>query len=161
MIQRIQSVYMLLAVVLTVVCLCMQVGTFLVADLPVMSEFNLWCTDALGGRHYLTWPLFAVLVLSAAIGLCNIFLYRNRKVQARICLLNALLLVGWYILYVVFAHVAFSMVAGKMLATDLIEATFRPSVVAALPAVALLLYVMARYAIRADEKLVRAADRIR
>ena len=55
MIQRIQSVYMLLAVVLTVACLCMQVGTFYVADLPVMSEFNLWCTDALGGRHFLTW----------------------------------------------------------------------------------------------------------
>ena len=157
MIQRIQSVYMFLAVVLTVVCLCMQVGTFYVAGLPVMSEFNLWCTDALGGRHFMTWPLFAVLVLSAAIGLCNIFLYRNRKVQARICALDALLLVGWYVLYAVFAHVAFT----KTVSIDLLDATFRPTVIAALPAVALLLYVMARYSIRADEKLVRAADRIR
>ena len=161
MIQRIQSVYMLLAVVFTVVCLCMQIGTFSVAGLPVMNEFNLWCTDLLGGRHFLTWPLFAVLVLSSAIGFCTIFLYRNRRLQARICVLNALLLLGWYILYAVFAQVALTKAISVDFVKDLADASFRPAIAAALPVISFLLYIMARRSILADEKLVKAADRIR
>lgn len=154
MIQRIQTVYMFLAVVLTVVCLCMQIGTFLVAGVPVFNEYNLWMSDPLGARHFTTWPLFAVLVLSSAIGLCNIFLYTNRKMQARICLFNILLIIGWYIVYVVFSQTMNNL-------ADLVTLSFQPSIAAALPCVSVILYVMARHAILADEKLVRAADRIR
>ena len=154
MIQRIQTVYMFLAVVLCVVCLCLQIGTFSALGQPVLNEYNLWMTDPLGGRHFSTWPLFAVLVLSSAIGLCNIFLYTNRHMQARICMFNMLLILGWYILYAVFCQTM-----GNI--GDIANLTFRPSVAAALPCVSTILYLMARHAIIADEKLVRAADRIR
>ena len=154
MIQRIQTVYMFLAVVLSVVCLCLQIGVFLAAGIPVLNEYNLWMTDPLGTRYFSTWPLFAVLVLSSAVGLCNIFLYTNRKMQARICLFNILLILGWYILYAVF-----SQTLGNV--ADIVSLNFRPSIPAALPCIAAVLYAMARHAILADEKLVRAADRIR
>ncbi len=154
MLQRIQTVYMFLAAVLSIVCLCLQIGTFSAAGVPVLREFNLWMTDPLGDHHYSTWPLFAVLVLSSAIGLCNIFLFQNRKMQARICQFNMLLVLGWYILFAVF-----SQTLGNV--ADMIDLTFRPEIAAALPCVSTILYLMARHAILADEKLVRAADRIR
>lgn len=150
MIQRIQSVYMLIAVVVSVVCLCMQIGTFMVDETVVTRMYNLWMTDAEGMHSLQTWPLFIVLVFSSAFGLFTIFMYRNRIVQARFCLFNALLVIGWYILYAVFAHV---------LAPA--DSSFSLSVSAVLPLVALVGYVLARRAILADEKLVRAADRIR
>lgn len=156
MIQRIQTVYMALAVVLTVVCLCLPVGVFTYDGLaPVgiisINEYNL-CLVTDDIVEYTTWPMFAVLVPSAALGVYSIFAYGNRKVQARFCMFNALLLVGWYVLYVVCSRVYST-------GNGIFE--FRPTVFAAFPCVALILYLMARRAILADEALVRAADRIR
>lgn len=68
---------------LSVVCLCMQIGTFTDGGAAVYSEYNLWVTGPTGVRQFVTWPLFAVLLLSAAIGLYAIFMYANRLLQAR------------------------------------------------------------------------------
>ncbi len=147
---------MALAVVLTVVCLCLPVGVFTYDGLsPVgiisINEYNL-CLVTDDIVEYTTWPMFAVLVPSAALGVYSIFAYGNRKVQARFCMFNALLLVGWYVLYAVCSRVYST-------GNGIFE--FRPTVFAAFPCVALILYMMARRAILADEALVRAADRIR
>ena len=156
MIQRIQTVYMLLAVVFTVACLCMQIGTFTAADVLTLREFNLWLTATPGElRQFTVWPLFAVLVLSASVGTCTIFLYRNRRLQARICSFNMLLILGWYILYAVFSQTLTAVVPGH------VSLSFTPSLAASFPCVASIFYVLARRAILADERLVRAADRIR
>lgn len=154
MIQRIQTIYMFLAVVFTVLCLCMQIGTFSTADVS-LREYNLWLTDPVGMHHFTPWPLFAVLVLSASVGTCNIFLYMNRKMQARICSFNMLLILGWYILYAVFSQTLSNIVP------ESVSLSFSPSIAASFPCVASILYIMARRAIISDEKLVRAADRIR
>lgn len=147
---------MALAVVLTVACLCLPVGVFTYDGLaPVgiitINEYNL-CLVTDDIVEYTTWPMFAVLVPSAALGVYSIFAYGNRKVQARFCVFNALLLVGWYVLYAVCSRVYST-------GNGIFE--FRPTVFAAFPCVALILYMMARRAILADEALVRAADRIR
>ena len=80
----------------------------------------------------------------------NIFLFKNRMVQSKICLFNILLIIGWY---AVLALYTFVLNDGM--------GTFKPGFALILPAVSLILYVMARKAILADEALVRAADRIR
>lgn len=152
MIQRIQTIYLLVAVVLSVVCLCMQIGTFTEGGAAVYSEYNLWVTGPTGVRQFVTWPLFAVLLLSAAIGLYAIFMYANRLLQARFCMFAMLLVVGWYILYVVY---------GGVLKPGDGSAEFAPTWVGACPLVASVFYFLARRAIMADERLVRAADRIR
>ena len=153
MIQRKQTLYLLAAIVMTVICLCMQIGTFHFGVLGnVAHVYNLWYT--LLGKHYFdTWPLMAVLLPTTVIGTYAIFLYRSRKVQALLCLFNALLIVGWYVcLFFV----------GKTVGEESWGlADFRPSWPAAFPAVAFVLYLMARRAILADEKLVRSLDRIR
>ena len=152
MIQRKQTLYLMAAIILTVMCLSMQIGSFQVGGLEVARVYNLWYT-ALGKHHFDTWPLMAILLPTAALGSYTVFLYRNRKTQALFCLLNVLLIVGWYVCYFVVGQ----MVGDKSWGT----VDFRPSWPAVLPAVALILYLLARRAIKADEKLVRSMDRIR
>lgn len=159
MIQRIQTVYLILAVVLTFACQCLQIGSFEVNGLIIGREYNLWIKvyDQLAadsaGIYFATWPMFAVLLLSMTLGIYTIFVYSNRRNQARLCTFNLLLLIGWYVLYGVYSRVFI----GRTIA----ESEFIPSVFAAFPAFAIIFYIMAHRGIMADEKLVRAADRIR
>jgi hypothetical protein len=151
--QRKQTIFLALAVILTVVCLCMQIGSYNAAGLDVARVYNLWFTDPLGHRHFDVWPLFAILLPTAALGAYTIFIFHNRKIQALFCALNALLIVGWYVCFFVVAQTVDNKSWGTV--------DFRPSWPAVLPAIALIFYLMARHAIIADEKLVRSMDRIR
>ncbi len=151
--QRKQTIFLALAVILTVVCLSMQIGAFEAAGIKVAKVFNLWYTDPLGNHHFDVWPLFAILLPTAGLGAYTIFIYHNRKVQALFCALNALLIVGWYACFFVVSQT----VGDK--SWDAVS--FQPSWPVVLPAVALILYMMARRAILSDEKLVRSLDRIR
>jgi len=141
------------AIVMTVICLCMQIGSFKAAGLQVGRVYNLWFTDPLGHRHFDTWPLMAILLPTAVLATYTIFIYHNRKVQALFCALNALLITGWYVCFFVVAKTIGNKTWGTV--------DFTPLWPAVLPAIALILYLMARHAILADEKLVRSMDRIR
>ncbi|MBR4482312.1 MAG: DUF4293 domain-containing protein [Prevotella sp.] len=151
--QRKQTIFLALAVILTVVCLSMQIGSIKAVGLAVGKVYNLWYTDPFGHRHFDTWPLMAILLPTAALGAYTIFIYHNRKVQALFCALNALLIVGWYVCFFVVAKTTGDKSWGAV--------DFKPLWPAILPAIALIFYLMARHAIRADEKLVRSMDRIR
>ena len=152
MIQRKQTIFLLLAVILTVVCLCLPLASFTpesaVGGKSVM--YNLWITSPDGAYDFSVWALFAILLITCPIALVAIFSYHNRKAQSRFCMFNILLSLGWY---VVFAVTAFGL-KGSM-------GKFDVSFNAILPAVSMILYFMARKAILADEALVRSADRIR
>lgn len=152
MIQRIQSVYLLLAAALSIVCLCLQIGLFQTAGMVTTRMYNLFSTLPDGHYSFSQWPLFVVLVLSVSIGIYSIFAFRNRKAQARMCVFSSLLVIGWYALYAVFGFTLTDAEHGE---------TFTPSLTAVLPALSLVFYILARRAINADERLVRAADRIR
>ena len=112
MIQRKQTVFLLLAAILAVVCLVLR------------------------------WQWIDVVQgLLAALSVYTIFIYKKRIKQARLCLLGIALIFVWYILLAVYQ--------GDLMTID------------ALPMVNAMLIFMARRGILADEKLVRAADRIR
>ena len=151
--QRKQTLFLMAAIILTVICLCMQIGAFHAAGMDVARVYNLWFTDPLGKHHFDVWPLLAILLPTAALGTYTIFIYRNRKMQALFCALNALLIVGWYVCFFVVSQMVGDKSWGAV--------SFRPAWPAVLPAIALIFYLMARRAIQADEKLVRSLDRIR
>ena len=153
MIQRKQTLYLMAAIILTVMCLSMQIGSFEVAGIGVSKVYNLWFTDPIGKHHFDTWPLMAVLLPTTVIACYTIFIYHNRKAQAIFCLLNALLCVGWYICFFVVGQVAGDKTLGTV--------TFTPEWPMVLPGISAILYIMSRRAILADEKLVRSMDRIR
>ena len=71
MIQRIQSVYLLLVTVLLVVAICMPVGQFIGADGVTAHVFKPLGVALADGGFQSTWGLFGILLLSALVA----FLY--------------------------------------------------------------------------------------
>ena len=150
MIQRKQSVFLLVAFIVSVVCLCMPLGSFEPQAMGVgFKMYNLMVILG-SGADYSVCGLFGLLVLSCILSMATIFLYRNRMLQSRMCLCNMFLLVAWYVVFAVMTRNVISA-----------DTNFHVAFAACLPAIAIILNFMARAAIIKDEKLVRAADRIR
>lgn len=150
MIQRKQTVFLFLALLATIACLCLPVGSFEPQGMGTENQLmNLWINEANGGRNFSVWALFAILLITCPINTFAIFDYHNRKRQARFCMFSMLMIIGWYIVYGVFSQV---LMPGF---------TFHVGFAACLPLIAFILLWLARHSILADEALVRAADRIR
>jgi len=148
MIQRKQTVFLLVAFVLTLMGMSMQVGSLVGETGAVFARvYSLWITDGQGQHSFVSAPLFVALMLSALLSLVTIFLYTKRKLQATLCLLLMLLYVVWYVVLAVLPQQT-----GGQLHVEW------PAV---LPAISIILAFMARKGILADEKLVRSLDRIR
>lgn len=150
MIQRKQTVFLFLALLATIACLCLPVGSFEPQGMGTENQLmNLWINETNEGRNFSVWALFAILLVTCPINTFAIFDYHNRKRQARFCMFSMLMIIGWYIVYGVFSQV---LMPGF---------TFHVGFAACLPLIAFILLWLARHSILADEALVRAADRIR
>ena len=152
MIQRKQTIYLLLAVIAMLVCLFNPIMRLTSERMGADSTvYNLWTVNAADGGYSLSViPLFCTLVLTTVIAILTIFMDKNRKQQMRLCTLSILLMVVWVALYAVYGFIIYAPVGA-----------FHATIYACLPVVAAILFFMARQGIKADERLVRAADRIR
>ena len=101
----------------------------------------------LGMVHFQAWVLFGIQMLASAISLIAIFLFRRRPLQATLCLAAILVNIVWYIVLAV-------LIQQGILSESL-------PLTASLPIIAAILCLLARRGVIADEKLVRAADRLR
>lgn len=150
MIQRKQTIFLMLSVIVGLICLCLPLATLqpkgMGADV-VMT--NLWIVQADGTKQFNVSALFALLLLTNSLQVFTIFDFRNRKRQIKLCTLAFLLLLGWCGVYAYFTFCAFE-------GYDL-----HRNITAILPVVSIVLVLMARQSIAADEELVRSADRIR
>ena len=97
--------------------------------------------------HFQAWSLFAVQMLASAVSLIAIFLFKRRPLQATLCLAAILVNFAWYIVLAVLIQ--------QGLKAEALPLT------ASLPIIAAIFCLLARRGIIADEKLVRAADRLR
>ncbi len=151
MIQRIQTVYLLVAAILLTICACLPVGVFKPEGMGADQEmYNLCIISETDGWNFTVCGLFVMLAATVATSVTTIFGYNNRKRQIRNCMVAIELLLIWVALYVVF---------GFVVGQDKME--FRCEYVAVLPLVSIVLIWLARRGIIADENLVKAADRIR
>ena len=149
MIQRIQSVYLLVVTILTVVCMCNPIGS-IIASTNEISEFgNLCITLPDGSSDYAPWALFAILLVVALLSFGTIFLFKKRMLQIRLTIFSSVMLIGYY---------AALMAYILLLAED---TTFSASWSICLPAVSIILNWLAIRGIGADEALVKAYDRLR
>ena len=149
MIQRIQSVYLLIVAILSVIVMSNPIGSFIAADNSILEFTNLSLIDQSGVEDYKPWALFAILMISAIISLITIFLYRKRMLQIRLTLFNIILAIGYYVTLVTFVF----MLKG--------ESTFVPSWMVCIPFVGIVLDWLAIRAIGKDEMLVKAYERLR
>ena len=156
MIQRKQTIYLFLAVVLSVVCLCLPLGSIELQSMglePVLYNLSLVIPHNNTASYDFSYcPLFVLLAIPTIIALVAIFLYRNRPLQARLCAFNLLFLLLWMLLLAY--HKFFGFSAFK-------PCTFQQTLTSYLPFLAAVCNYLAFKGIRADERLVRAADRIR
>ena len=142
---------MALAIAITIACLCLPLGYFEPKGMGLNAEmFNLWIKHPEGGVSMTSSVLLAIQVLTASIGVWAIVGFRNRPRQAKLCVVNMLLLMVWYALAAFYTlHVGYR------------DYSFHADLAICFPLIAIILYWMARRGVLADEKLVRAADRIR
>ncbi|MGX5820216.1 DUF4293 domain-containing protein [Chitinophaga lutea] len=149
MIQRIQSIYLLLAAV---------AGGF-------MGSFDLWQAKYLRGatpvvdyfRATSSYLVFILLMISTILAFVTIFLYKNRKLQFRLTVLNILLAIAVLILiYVKVQATANTLTANG---ANNLQATYLFP--AFLPVVVIVLLFLAARGIYRDEKLVKSYDRLR
>ena len=133
MIQRIQSIWLLLA----------SAAAFSVLRFPFYYTPTPFALEINGSAQYST---LISLAFSACLSFITIFLYGNRMLQLKVTLANFLLsgLVGYFIYTIVKAHPG----GGFTLAS---AALFLIPV----------LQLIACYKIYQDEKLVKSADRLR
>ena len=102
MIQRIQTVYLLVVAILMVIMMSSNIGHFYTDD-SVISMSNLAVEQAEGVSDYTPWALYAILLVIAVAALGTVFLYKRRMLQIRICLFSMILLVAYYIVLGIFA----------------------------------------------------------
>lgn len=149
MIQRIQTIYLLVVAILMVVMMSFPVGNLIAADYTVTEFTNLALVAADGTSDYAPWAMFVILLVVGAVALGTIFLYKKRMLQIRLTLFSIILLIGYYATMVAFVL----MLKG--------ESNFAPSWTLCLPLVAIVLDWLAIRAIGKDEMLVKAYERLR
>ena len=154
MVQRIQTVYLLIIVALTTATLFMPLASVRMND--IFFSFNASGLNTLTKPSELVYPTWALMALTAVIALIaciTIFLYKNRMLQIRLCVFNAILLLGFYGLFTFFLLKIVDL-------TDSIHAgNMRIALV--FPLICLILDYLAIRNIGADEMLVRSLDRLR
>ena len=150
MIQRIQSIYLLVVAILMIVCLCNPVGSLISANNEISEFTNLYIATADGMKDYTPWALFALLFIVAIIAFVTIFLFKKRMLQIRLTIFGSILLFGYYVTLLIFATTVLSE-----------DVSYTPSWVVCLPFAAIVLNWLAIRSIGADEALVKAYDRLR
>ena len=154
MIQRIQTVYLLAIVVLMIATLFLPLTILQAGDSMCSfdaSGISTMLTDQ-PELLYPTWSLFALTAAIAIISLVTIFLYRKRILQIRLCIFNAILMLGFYGLYAFYVW---------NVSKDLGDVSITGKIALTFPFISLLLDFLAIRNIGADEALVRSLDRLR
>ena len=91
MIQRIQTVYLLVVAILMVVMMSLPVGSFVASDYTATVFNNLSLVAPDGTADYEPWAMFAILMVSAVVTLGTIFLYKKRMLQIRLTIFLSLI----------------------------------------------------------------------
>lgn len=154
MIQRIQSLYLLLTTILAILFLSGEIVVFIEG----INEFSLRFSgiNKSAGTSDLVFveklvPLSIVLMAVPLFSLITIFLYKYRKLQMKLTFLLILLIiieiltVAYYSRYIAITY----------------NATFEPGIKLVIPVLMILFSILAYRGIRKDEDLVRSYDRLR
>lgn len=154
MIQRIQTLYLLIVTALVTVTLFTRLAWFGGSG----EEFSLYAfalKGADGEELYSAVYLGILLVLAAVLPLVTVFLYRKRMLQIRLCVVEMVLLLGSALMEGIYYYLGCRVVAELSQSAHGMQATI------VLPVVGLLFAWLSVRAIFRDELLVRSTDRIR
>lgn len=155
MIQRRQSLYLLIVVVLMTLTMTLPLGKFLAGDTElVFSALSIAETGV--GEVMGNLPLAILGLLATLVPFITIFLFKRRMIQIRLCFSQFVLLIGiqgfivWYLLH-----------AKSLLLERFENITVAYGIPAIFPLLSLVFVWLALRGIMKDEALVRSMNRIR
>lgn len=152
MIQRIQTLYLLIAAAFMAVALFSPLAVFNVGNEEfTLSAFSL--SGTVESRSTL-W-LGILLAASAVLPLVTLFLFKRRQLQIRLCAVELVLLVGSLVFIGIYYWLS------NRMFTDLDTTHQRLALGALMPLLSAIVVWLAMRAIFRDEVLVRSLDRIR
>lgn len=135
MIQRIQTLHLLAAIIIGVICIIKYLCTPFLFSEPNVVSF----------AHYFN---IGILFISIALSSWSIFLFKSRPLQMRIVMLSVFFIILYYLTVIVcfFSH-------------SITEPW--SNIWFYLPILCIFFNIMAKKRIKYDENLVRSADRLR
>ena len=158
MIQRIQTIYLLLAACLMGMPLCMPLATITYgSEEIVLNAFNVSGLN----EQLDTWLhvcLGVLLALPALLPFVTIFLFKNRLLQIRLCVSEIVLQLGSLVFIGIYCYRLCAAITDKFPG---VERHFMLGIAPFMPIVAIILVGLAIRGIAKDEALVRSLDRIR
>lgn len=150
MLQRIQTVFLLLAAAAMLVASVTPLAAFLYnTDRVVLEALGIYLNGQLNDS---TWGLFAIGTVSSVLALFTVFLFKNRMLQIRCSIFNIILMIGFYLYlgFIVYRLTSVEMLHFQKIGVGII-----------MPVIAIILTILAIRKIGADEALVRSLNRLR
>lgn len=150
MLQRIQTIFLLLASACMLVAVVTPLARFTYqGDTVVFEAMGMYKSDNLTDS---TWGLFVLGIISSIASLITVFLYKQRVLQIRLSVMNIVVMVGFYLF---FGYLIYS-------ANSTATLTFQKvGIGLIMPIVGIILTYLAIRRIAADEALVRSLNRLR
>ena len=150
MLQRIQTVYLLLASICMVVSLLTNLAIFTVSGEIVNFEaMGFYLNEEI---IFSTWGLFIIGNISAVLSVLIVFIYKKRMLQIRLAGMNLFIILGYYGL------IAFYFLKRN---TEVVSTFENVGIGMITPFVAIVFTYLAIRKIGADEALIRSLNRIR
>lgn len=155
MIQRLQSVYMFLTTLLSLLFLKGSILNFSDKTGSVIKVTFAGILKNTGGQNFelieKLLPLSVFIILIPALSLITIFIFKNRKIQLLLSLFVIILISGFILLSIYYSWFIIS-----DFRVDLV-----PGFKMIIPVVILILAVFAFRGIRKDDRLIKSYDRLR
>lgn len=155
MIQRIQSIYLFLTAILmavTVISPLMTLEQTSTSSSILMDSLGFFSSNEPNITLNATWGLIGIAILAAILPLINIFLFKKRKAQLKVCSYTSIFIFLFYITLGVYFYIAQESLSLKFTGVDY-------GII--LPFIALIFNLLARGKIKSDLKLIESLNRIR
>ncbi|MDL2256118.1 DUF4293 domain-containing protein [Parabacteroides sp. OttesenSCG-928-G06] len=152
MLQRIQTVYLLLVGALFIALLFMPLAIITADQIYRFDVTGLNTVMPEAQLIFPTWGLFALTAIIALLAVVTIFLYKKRVLQIRLTIFNTLLMVGFYALVFYYVY---------NVKADMEGTALNVKFALSFPLIAIILNYLAIRNIGADEALVRSLNRLR
>ncbi len=149
MIQRIQSLYLFVALVLNILIYFFPFAEVSVAGGAVCNiSHNGFLSPE--GQFTSTYVVTALISVISILTLVSIFAFKVRLLQMRLCMYNIILSISVFGLMVYYTK----FVLGNIELVD-------PKISFAFPLISIVLYILAWRSVRNDDNLIKSVDRIR
>jgi len=155
MIQRIQSLYLFLTTLLSLLFLNGSLLSFINKSGSALKITLSGIEQGTGGQGFelidKLLPLSIIIILIPILSMIAIFIFKNRKIQMKVVLILIILSI---VLIIALIHVSFRIISK-------FDATIIPGIKMILPILILVFSILAYMGIRKDDRLVKSYDRLR